>query len=169
MVLSPKGIAREHKAQVKIVGGIVINFDTPIKIRGIMISLIADIKYIFKLVKVFLRDIFATAIPVISIATGDIQSPETVTTEVINEGSLSPEIPIIIPIIIAINIGFKKAFILPPNVCLPESEMSSTGTPHRYIRIHKGKVNIKYSKNISGNIPLTTAFPINPKFAKVSP
>ena len=169
MVLSPNGIAREHKAQVKIVGGMVINFETPIKTRGIIISLIAEIKYILKLVKVFLRKIFATAIPVISIATGDIQSPETVMTDVINEGSFSPEIPMSIPIIIAINIGLKNAFILSLNDCLPESEIRSTGTPHKYMRIHKGSVKIKYSKKILGNIPLTTAFPINPKLEKVNP
>jgi hypothetical protein len=61
---------------------------------------------------VFFRSICATVNPVRSIATGDIQLADVLITEFIAEGSLRPDIPIIIPIIIAINIGFTSALSL---------------------------------------------------------
>ena len=66
------------------------------------------------LVKVFLRLIWETVIPVRSIASGDIQLPEVVTTFDTQAGSLAPIplIPSAIPIIIHTNIGFAKDLIL---------------------------------------------------------
>ena len=69
-----------------------------------------------KFLKVSLRLIFAIVIPVSSIATGDIQEPSEETAEPTKEGSGMANIPTIIPISIAINIGFIS--FLRPDVML---------------------------------------------------
>ena len=75
--------------------------------------------------------ILATVIPVSIIAKGDIQSPSVVTELLINAGNLRPVRPMIIPIIIAINIGFKKFLSLDFIVGVPSSRsIRSIGTPH---------------------------------------
>ena len=131
-VLSPSGIANEQSVHTKIVLSKGINFETATKRSGMAISLTNVTAYIPAFVNVFLKLIDDTVMPVRSIATGDIQLPAVVITEVAHEGSLSPVMPIIIPIIIAINIGLRKFLNFSLAVCFfPESDISRTGTPHR--------------------------------------
>ena len=131
IVFRPRGIASEQSAQMKTVFSKGTNFDMPINARGIIISLIIETAYIFKSEKVFRTSICETVIPVRSIAIGDIQLPETVTTEFINDGSFNPERPIIMPASIAINIGFTNALSRWRMLCLPESAISRHGTAQR--------------------------------------
>lgn len=170
IVFKPSGIAREHRAQIYIVWSNFMNEKTTIKIIGITISLIIEIAYILILVKVFFRDIEETTIPVSIIAKGDMQSPDTFTIDFIKSGSGILNIPIIIPMSIPTNIGFAKDLRLCLKLWfLPESDIRSLGTPQIYINVHKGSVNIRYSKKISGNRLLTTALPMKPKFANARP
>ena len=130
-VLSPSGIAREHNAQTKTVCSKSINFEMPINTRGSITNLIIETAYIFKFVKVFVRLIFETVMPVRIIATGDIQFPDASTVELINVGSFILSKPTIIPISIATNMGFAKALSRWRMLCLPESAISRHGTAHR--------------------------------------
>ena len=134
IVLSPNGIAREQTAQITNVSrdfgsGIIIN-STMNKI-GNATSRTMVTTHTPTLVNTFLRLVPATVMPVKSIAMGDIQSPAVVITEVVQLGSLIPEIPMIIPKIIAMNMGFTKAFSFCERVLLDPSEISREGTPHR--------------------------------------
>ena len=121
-------------------------------------------------VNVFFKEMDDTTTPVRSIATGDIQSPETSIIDFKNWGTGILKSLMIMPISMAINKGLKKDLRLSLKVCFfSASARRSFGTPQRYIRIQRGSVKIKYSKKISGKRLLTTAFPMNPKFEKHNP
>ena len=78
IVLSPKGIAREHNEHIKTSFDIEKNLETITNTKGIKTSLIIEITYILIFVNAFFREMDDTIIPVSTMAIGDIQSPETV-------------------------------------------------------------------------------------------
>ena len=78
MLFVPSGIARAHIAQIKVVCDTGINLNISAKNSGITTSLAVERAYILTSLNVFFRSIAETVIPVSSIATGDIQLPETV-------------------------------------------------------------------------------------------
>ena len=83
---------------------------------GIISNLKADKTYMLFILSTLLISILATHIPVSSIVLGDIHLlRESIDTSK-NEGIGSLVIPIIIPIIIAINKGFKRFLKLKPFV-----------------------------------------------------
>jgi len=80
MVLSPKGMAREQSPQIKRALSMGMNLATNKNANGNTIRRKMEIKYVLTSVNVFLKLMVETVIPVRSIATGDIQSPEVFTT-----------------------------------------------------------------------------------------
>jgi len=132
-VLSPRGMARE--ARIQIDSSLEIgekSFEnakiTPMAIRGITINLIKLSMYMGIVLKVFLRSILATVIPVRSMAMGDIQLPALSMTEIMLAGSLSPVRLTAIPRSIPINMGFMIFLIRCLTEGLPSVGISHAGT-----------------------------------------
>lgn len=132
IVLSPNGIAKTETAQINTVDGIFKKVEIPRNSKGIIISLTIQSKYIFIFVNVSFNEINDIAIPVKSIAIGDIQFAETEMIDSIQLGIGTLINPTIIPTIIEINIGLRNDLIFSLNVFpLSESYSKSLGTPHK--------------------------------------
>jgi len=154
-VLSPRGMARE--ARIQIDSSLEIgekSFEnakiTPMAIRGITINLIKLSMYMGIVLKVFLRSILATVIPVRSMAMGDIQLPRVETAVSKKAGRGSSVSPSIIPINIPISIGFITDFnfvkitdriFLLSGLSFSCFGIRSAGIIKAYTRREKGRVN----------------------------
>ena len=131
MVLSPSGIASSHMMQSAMPGtDMGRKARTAIPIRGSTIRRTIDTAYMDAFLNVDLRSIFAMVIPVSIIASGDIHAPRESMALFANVGALILRSPSIIPMNIAINIGFMKFFRL-ASIREPVAftGMRSEGTP----------------------------------------
>ena len=123
----------------------------------------------YLVLKVSLRFIAETAIPVSNIAIGDIQLPAAVMALERNAGTGICRSPISIPISIPVNIGLNRFFSLSLNVGFALKGISRDGIAHIKFTIHRGSVKIMYSKKSSGKSPSITALPINPQLDMARP
>jgi len=159
----PSGMEMETTAQIYAISLSGSRDKAAEKLIGIAIRRKKHNVYIFKSVKVSLRLMEETAIPVSSIAIGDIQLPAAFTAFIKNAGIGICKSPIAIPISMPQNIGLTRFLILSLKVGFSLIGINNAGIAQRKFTIHKGKVKIMYSKKMSGNSPSITAFPIKPQ------